>query len=179
MYAELKNIFSRFPNGVDSALEGDLEQVQKCLTLGANVNATNEEGLTALHSSSCNGHGSIVKFLIENGADVNSVGPFFLSFLLPLFQVCGVFWGGCRLMTIRGLRCTVQPVLVRWLSRGTWLFTEPTWMPQTKTGTHRWPSRLRKRQSGTSKVSPLFFSFCSRWSMIHSSKLPFCFVKRN
>lgn len=58
---------------LDSSLEGDLEQVTACLNAGASVNATNEEGLTALHSSSCNGHGTIVKYLIEQGAEVNAV----------------------------------------------------------------------------------------------------------
>jgi len=57
----------------DACLEGEFEEVKKCIESGVDVRMTNEEGLTPLHSSSCNGHGNIVKYLLEHGADVNAV----------------------------------------------------------------------------------------------------------
>ena len=56
---------------LDATLDGDLEMVKKCLADGVDINSSNEEGLTALHNSSCNGHLKIVQHLIENGAYIN------------------------------------------------------------------------------------------------------------
>lgn len=36
------------------------------------VNASNDEGITALHNAICAGHLSIVRFLVEYGCDVNA-----------------------------------------------------------------------------------------------------------
>jgi len=37
-----------------------------------NPSAANDEGITALHNSICAGHFDIVKYLVENGCDVNA-----------------------------------------------------------------------------------------------------------
>lgn len=58
---------------LDGSLDGDLSLVKKCVEDGVDINVANEEGLTPLHSSSCNGHADIVKYLLLNGADVNVV----------------------------------------------------------------------------------------------------------
>ncbi|MEI6544009.1 MAG: ankyrin repeat domain-containing protein [Methylococcales bacterium] len=57
---------------IDAAEAGDLLKVQALLTAGADVNAKNEVGGTALMDASRNGHKEIVKALIAKGADVNA-----------------------------------------------------------------------------------------------------------
>lgn len=37
-----------------------------------NPSAANDEGITALHNAICAGHYDIVKYLVENGCDVNA-----------------------------------------------------------------------------------------------------------
>jgi len=37
-----------------------------------NPSAANDEGITALHNAICAGHFDIVKYLVENGCDVNA-----------------------------------------------------------------------------------------------------------
>ena len=49
-----------------------LEVVRYLLNRGENPNATSEEGRTALHEASFNGHLEIVKILIEKGANINA-----------------------------------------------------------------------------------------------------------
>lgn len=56
----------------ESAEDGNLEKVKECIENGADVNAKDVWGKTALRSASQNGHFEIVKFLIENGADMNA-----------------------------------------------------------------------------------------------------------
>ena len=40
--------------------------------LNNEVSRCNDEGITALHNSICAGHYDIVRFLVENNADVNA-----------------------------------------------------------------------------------------------------------
>jgi ankyrin repeat protein len=54
-----------------AALDGNIEAVKRHLAAGANVNAPNTYGWTALYWASSRGHKEIVELLIANGADVN------------------------------------------------------------------------------------------------------------
>ena len=54
-----------------AALDGNIEAVKRQSAAGANVNAPNAYGWTALYWSSSRGHKEIVELLIANGADVN------------------------------------------------------------------------------------------------------------
>ncbi len=54
-----------------AALDGNIEAVKRQLAAGANVNAPNTYGWTALYWASSRGHKEIVELLIANGADVN------------------------------------------------------------------------------------------------------------
>ena len=49
-----------------------LEAVALCAELGADVNAKNSMGLTALHGAANRGSDDIVKFLVEHGADLDA-----------------------------------------------------------------------------------------------------------
>ncbi len=48
-----------------------LEAVKIALELGAEVNAANEDGLTAMHGAAANGADTILQLLAEKGADLN------------------------------------------------------------------------------------------------------------
>ncbi len=48
------------------------EIVQELIERGADINAMNNSGITALMSASFNGHIEVVKELIKRGADVNA-----------------------------------------------------------------------------------------------------------
>lgn len=50
---------------------GNLGKVKIALNNGAEINAVDEYGYTALHSAAENGHLEVVKLLVEQGADVN------------------------------------------------------------------------------------------------------------
>ena len=52
-----------------ASAEGDLQRSKDLVAYGANVNATSYNGSTALMYAARNNHLSIVKLLIENGAD--------------------------------------------------------------------------------------------------------------
>ena len=54
-----------------AAIDGNIEAVKRQLAAGANVNAPNTYGWTALYWASSRGHKEIVELLIANGADVN------------------------------------------------------------------------------------------------------------
>ena len=58
----------------DAALEGDIEQVDRLIAQGADVNAKNNNGRMALYIASRNGHTETVNLLLSNGADVNAKG---------------------------------------------------------------------------------------------------------
>ncbi len=50
--------------------DGDVAEVKSLIEAGADVNAQNKEGVTALMTASATGHTDIAKLLIEEGADV-------------------------------------------------------------------------------------------------------------
>ena len=56
---------------LDSAKYGNANRVKSLIKQGANVNAKDENGWTALMWASMLGHFEIVKILVENGADIN------------------------------------------------------------------------------------------------------------
>jgi ankyrin repeat protein len=51
---------------------GHIDMVKKYIEDGADVNAKNDDGNTALMMASWNGHIEVVRFLLKNGADVNA-----------------------------------------------------------------------------------------------------------
>lgn len=57
---------------IQAADTGDVNKVENCINIGANLEAKSMEGDTALIIASKCGHASIVKLLIEEGADINA-----------------------------------------------------------------------------------------------------------
>lgn len=56
---------------IQAAENGNLPAVQTALTEGADVNAKDTDGVTALWIAAQEGHTEVVKLLLEKGADVN------------------------------------------------------------------------------------------------------------
>ena len=56
----------------DALIQGDIEQVERFLDEGTQVDARDAEGITALMYSSYHGQESIVNLLIERGANINA-----------------------------------------------------------------------------------------------------------
>lgn len=54
-----------------AASQGDLNEVQKSLALGIDVNKGDYDKRTALHLAASEGNDNIVKYLIDKGADIN------------------------------------------------------------------------------------------------------------
>ena len=57
---------------IKAARDGDLQQVQELLDNGADVDAKNENGVTALMEAYGGGHIEIMKLLLESEADVDA-----------------------------------------------------------------------------------------------------------
>ena len=57
---------------LENAKQGNLEKVKSSIKQGADVNAKNSYGWTALIWSAREGHLEVVKYLIENGADIEA-----------------------------------------------------------------------------------------------------------
>jgi len=55
----------------DAAMGNDIQKVNELIAKGADVNAKNHYGLTALECAVWNAHTELVKLLIKKGADVN------------------------------------------------------------------------------------------------------------
>lgn len=54
-------------------MKNDVEELQRLVSLGVDVNAPNEEGSTALHVSAAVGSRGVVQYLTDNKADINAV----------------------------------------------------------------------------------------------------------
>ena len=50
-----------------------MEELQRLVSLGVDVNAPNEEGSTALHVAAAVGSRGVVQYLTDNKADINVV----------------------------------------------------------------------------------------------------------
>jgi len=59
------------PAIVLASAEGHLDTVQMLVARGADVNAADATGWTALHAATRNGHKEIVRFLLEHGARID------------------------------------------------------------------------------------------------------------
>ena len=57
---------------IQAAEDGNIEAIKQRLAEGADANAKNNFGETALHKASAEGHREIVELLVANGADVNA-----------------------------------------------------------------------------------------------------------
>jgi hypothetical protein len=64
---------------LDAARGGDVGRVRAILDAGADVNAANRYGVTALGFAAERGHIDVVRMLVERGADVNVVDSFYGS----------------------------------------------------------------------------------------------------
>ena len=56
-----------------AAAKGQSDIVNGLLELDANVAASNEVGLTALHCAASNGNEAVIKRLVKHGANVNAL----------------------------------------------------------------------------------------------------------
>jgi ankyrin repeat protein len=55
-----------------AAVENNLPEVRRLLSVGADVNAQGDHGETPLHWASRNGHAQVMKELLEHGADIEA-----------------------------------------------------------------------------------------------------------
>jgi ankyrin repeat protein len=82
--------------GVDRVpASGALEAVKLCLELGADVNATNGAGETAIHGAVYRGSNAIVQLLADHGANVNAVDKMGRT---PLSIAEGVYRAGAYII---------------------------------------------------------------------------------
>lgn len=61
---------------------GDLEKVRSLLELGADINAKDEHGQTALMNAAHAGRIELVRLLVEHGADLNATAKYKLTALM-------------------------------------------------------------------------------------------------
>lgn len=54
-------------------MKNDVEELQRLVSLGVDLNAPNEEGSTALHVAAAVGSRGVVQYLTDNKADINAV----------------------------------------------------------------------------------------------------------
>jgi len=56
----------------NAAWRGNLQRVQQLVEQGADIEASNNEGLTLLHSAVYHGRLNILQYLVEQGADIEA-----------------------------------------------------------------------------------------------------------
>jgi uncharacterized protein len=66
----------------DATKHGDLEKVRRLVEHGADINAKDEYGQTALMKAAHRGQVELVRLLIKNGADLNTTAKYNLSALM-------------------------------------------------------------------------------------------------
>lgn len=62
---------------IKAAFSGNLQEIERLLGKGANVNAKRENGITPLIGASIEGHQEAVELLLARGADVDAKAYFF------------------------------------------------------------------------------------------------------
>jgi uncharacterized protein len=62
---------------IKSAFSGNVQEVERLLGKGANVNAKRDNGMTALIGAAIEGHEDVVKLLLTRGAEVDAKVYFF------------------------------------------------------------------------------------------------------
>ena len=70
----------------DAARMGDVEEVERLIEQGADVNAIANNGATALMYASQNGHSEVVGLLLTVGGDVNATDPIGMTALIMASQ---------------------------------------------------------------------------------------------
>lgn len=84
-YKRKNNVYAEDVNQelIHAARAGDMSKVNSCLAKGADVNAKDSVGMTALGCASKSGHLSTVEALVAGGADINThYDPFGASALI-------------------------------------------------------------------------------------------------
>ena len=72
LFQEKKRPTMRYSSFLNLCASGNTQKVEAAINDGANVNAKNEYGTTALMEAAENGHTNVAELLIENGVDVNA-----------------------------------------------------------------------------------------------------------
>ncbi len=70
------------PDWEQAVRQGDVECVKRLLTVGADINARDRYGQTALMIAARNGESSVVRFLLKNGAELDYTAKYGLSALM-------------------------------------------------------------------------------------------------
>jgi ankyrin repeat protein len=68
-----------------AARGNNLPEVSRLLSVGVNVNTTDDDGETSLHKASMNGHVRVVKELLDHGADIDASDSIERN---PLHEAC-------------------------------------------------------------------------------------------
>ena len=97
------------PSLFEAVTQGDKTMIELLLVNGADVNAKNNAGFTALHNAALNGDKYVVELLLNHGANVNAKTD---SGLTPLHCVAQSSWQmdqpGAGKIVIRGARDLAQ-----------------------------------------------------------------------
>ena len=83
---KIKSFLTPPPPLVKAAMENDLEEARKLTAAGADLNAADNKGMTALHYASRLGNLALVRFLLEKGARLEAKNR---SGATPLHCACG------------------------------------------------------------------------------------------
>ena len=66
----------------DAVRHGSIDALQRLLTSGADINARDEHGQTALMLAALEGHGDVIGWLVERGAALDHTAKYGLSALM-------------------------------------------------------------------------------------------------